>query len=142
MTGLTLLTMAATALLAPPRLGNPTATVALVAELPAPGARAAVLRRAAGDVILLARGDATRDDLAAALALLAAVRQRDGAAPPERDVVLIVKSSQLAAPLDKPRRQRLEAHLARLRAARPRLVDGVGTVPAIELPVRAPVRSR
>lgn len=134
MTTLTLLAAAAAALFPPPRAAAPTATVALVAELPVPGARAAVLRRSEGDVILLPQHGATRDDLAAALALLAAARERGAA---DRDALLIVKSSQLPRPLDVSRRSRLDAHLARLRGAAPRAVAGVGTVPAIQVPVRA-----
>jgi hypothetical protein len=140
---LTLLTAAALALLPPPHPGSSTATVALVADLPAAGARAAVIRRAAGgDVILLARGTATTDDLAAALALLAAARTGDAANRPARDEVLVVKSSRLSRPLDAPRRLRLDAYLARLRAAAPRRVEGVGTVPTIEVSVRARPRPR
>lgn len=135
----TLVTAAALALFPPPRPATSTATVALVTDLPAAGARAAVIRRVAprADIILLARASASSDDLAAALALLAAARTRDGPNPPARDEVLIVKSSSLQQPLETPRRLRLDAHLARLRAAPARQVDGVGTVPAIEVSVRA-----
>lgn len=124
---------------APPPAAAPT-TVVFVAELPAPGARAAVLRRSGGrgDVILLPQSRASAEDLAAALALLADARGRDGPAPFPRDAVLVVKSLQLSQPLDAARRQRLEAQLSRLRSAPPRLVAGLGSVPAIEVTVDQP----
>lgn len=122
----------------PPRTAAPTATVVLVAELPDGAARAAVVRRATppSDVILLTRARATVEDLAAALSLLAEARERDGPSPPLRDAVLVLKSSRLSQPLNARQRLRLDAHLARLHAARPRPVAGVGTVPAIEVNVR------
>lgn len=112
------------------------ATVALVAKLPAPDARAAILRQAEprADVILLTRGEASAENLAAALALLADARARDGA--PSRDAVLVLKSSRLDRPLGVGQRLRLEAQLARLKVARPRTVAGLGTVPAIDITVR------
>jgi hypothetical protein len=125
----------------PPRSTPLAATVALVAELPAGGTHAAILRRAEprADVILLTRSSASVENLAAALALLADVRGRDGPTP-ARDAVLVLKSRTLARPLSATQRLRLEAHLARLRLARARTVAGVGSVPAIDLTVRT--RSR
>jgi hypothetical protein len=138
----------ATAVLAapapPPQTAIGTATVALVVDLPDATARAAVMRRAAPrvDIILLAQAHASIEDLAAALSVLAEARERDGPSTLQRDEMLVVKSSRLAAPLDARQRLRLDGHLARLRAARPRPVEGVGTVPAIEVIVRAGPRAR
>ena len=145
MNALTILTLAAVALNPPPpRSAGTTATVALVADLPDETARAAVIRRVAprGDVILLVRGRATVEDLAGALALLAKARQEEEPSPSQRDAVLVLKSSRLTQPLDPRQRLRLDAHLARLLVANPRPVPGVGTVPAIDVNVRARARAR
>ena len=122
----------------PPRPPATPATVALVAALPVSDARAAILRRAEprADLVLLPANGASVEDLAAALALLAETLERDGPTPPTRDALLVVKSVQLARPLSPEQRLRLAAHLARLHAASPRTLDGVGTVPAIEVTVR------
>ena len=132
-----LLLASVTIFVAPPPPPTAVATIALVAKLPAPDARAAILRQAEprADVILLTRGEASAENLAAALSLLAAARARDAAAP-SRDAVLVLKSSRLDRPLDVGQRLRLEAQLARLRLARPRTVAGLGTVPAIDITVR------
>ena len=132
-----LLLASVTIFVAPPPSPTAVATVALVAKLPAPDARAAILRQAdpRADVILLTRGEASAENLAAALALLADARARDGAAP-SRDAVLVLKSTSLDRPLEVGQRLRLEAQLARLRLARPRTVAGLGTVPAIDITVR------
>lgn len=135
---LTALVLASVTLfVAPPPPPTAVATVALVAKLPASDARAAILRQAEprADVILLTRSEASAENLAAALALLADARARDGAAP-SRDAVLVLKSSRLDRPLNVEQRLRLEAQLARLRLARPRAVAGLGTVPAIDVTVR------
>jgi hypothetical protein len=114
------------------------ATVALLDALPGSGAQAAILRRAQprADVILLARSSATVENLAAALALLADLRAPDEPAV-TRDAMLLVKSSRLDRPLSVVQRMRLEGHLARLRLARSRNIDGVGSAPAIDVNVRA-----
>ena len=134
-----LLTAGAAALInSPPRPAATPTTVALVAALPVADARAAILRRAEprADLILLPATGASVEDLAAALALLAETRERDGSTPPARDVVLVVKSVRLPRPLSPEQRLRLASHLARLHAASPRSLDGVGTVPAIEVGLR------
>jgi hypothetical protein len=51
--------------------------------------------------------------------------------------VLVVKSVRLPRPLSPEQRLRLAAQLARLHAASPRALDGVGTVPAIDVSLRA-----
>lgn len=128
----------------PPETAASPATVALVPDLPEVSARAVVMRRAAPriDVILLAQAGASIEDLAAALSVLAEARKRDEPGALQGDQMLVVKSSRLAGPLEARQRLRLDGHLARLRAARPRPVAGVGTVPAIEVNVRAGSRTR
>ena len=134
---LTALLLVSVMMLVAPQTPSTVATIALVAQLPAPEARAAILRQAEprADVILLTRSEASAENLAAALALLADARARDAAAP-ARDAVLVLKSSRLDRPLDVGQRLRLEAQLARLRLARPRTIAGLGTVPAIDVTVR------
>jgi len=132
--------LAATALLfIPAALGPPPggpfhATIALVAELPDPHARASLIVRAGtGDgVIMLRERDASVTDLAAAVLLLERTR-RNEPVPLTRDRQIVVKIASIARPLSPGVRQRLTAQLARLRSAPPRDVEGVGVVPAIDV---------
>ena len=133
-----LLSLAAAWTAPPPLTTVAPVTVVLVDALPAPGARAAVLRRSRdrGDVVLLPPGAAT-EDLAAALSLLADARRRDGPAAFERDAVLVVKTASLSQPLTAAQRQRLRADLDRLRGAPVRVVVGVGSARAIDVSLRS-----
>jgi len=137
------LTLVPTALGPPPDGGALRATLALVAELPDPQARALlILRAGSGDgVIVLRAGEATVTDLAAALALLDRTRQNEPV-PLARDRQLVLKVASVARPLTDGTRRRLAAQLARLRGAPPRDVAGVGVVPAIDVQLgRRPRRS-
>lgn len=109
------------------------ATVALVAELPDHARALLIVRAGTGDgVILLPQAEATVTDLAAAIALLDRTRHNE-VAPLARDRQVILKTASIARPLTDRVRQHLTDQLTRLRRAPPRMVDGVGTVRAIEI---------
>src|SRR5687767_12390817 len=92
--------LALTLLVAPPQ-SPPTrdavrATVALVADLPDPSARALIILRAGPgpDVVLLRQDRAEVTDLAAALALLGRTR-RDEGHPAVRDRQVVMKGARI-----------------------------------------------
>ena len=132
--------LAMTALVAhpnpPPRRDVVRATVALVADLPDPAARALIILRAGSgnDVVLLRQDQADVTDLAGALALLDRTRRNEGH-PAVRDRQVVMKASRVERPLSTGVRRRLETHLRRLRQAEERDVEGVGRVRAIDLRV-------
>jgi hypothetical protein len=130
------LTLLVAPLQSPPAHEAVRATVALVADLPDPSARALIILRAGPgrDVVLLRQDQADATDLAAALALLGRTR-RDEGHPAVRDRHVVMKGARIDRPLSTGLRQRLENHLRRLRAAAERDVDGVGRVRAIEIQV-------
>jgi hypothetical protein len=118
----------------PPDGRHGRATVALVAELPDPGARALLILRAHSrdGVILLRRDDATPADLAAAIALLNRTRHNEPV-PLGRDRQVILRTASIARPLSDHARRRLTEQITRLKHAPPRDIEGVGNVPAIEV---------
>lgn len=108
--------------------------VVLMDRLPDAQSRATVLRRRdmdPNDVIVLARGSATGDHLAAAVASLQVVRKQAGQYP-SSDATISVQGDAPTAWVgtEVPRADRI---LARLRETQPREVHGVGNVPAVTL---------
>jgi hypothetical protein len=120
----------------PPTRDAVHATVALVADLPDPSARALIILRAGSgpDVVLLRQDQADVTDLAGALALLSRTRRDEGHAP-VRDRHVVMKGARIDRSLSTGMRHRLENHLRRLRQTTERDVDGVGRVRAIEIQV-------
>ena len=117
----------------------PTVTVVRVASL-AQGAGAVVQRGGTPtrNLILVTASTAT-GDLAAALAVLADSRRRNGEEAVTRLLVRI-PAGQRPAP-SATLTDRLARELDRLRAAGPRPVEGFGTVPAIVIPLTPLSRS-
>jgi hypothetical protein len=108
-------------------------TVALVDRMPVANSRAMVLRRANAqpqDVILLPRGKATPTDLADATSVLFALRERFGDD-------LLADARVVVPARTKPARggnlTTMKQRLGRLQKATPKVIDGLGSVPAIAI---------
>jgi hypothetical protein len=103
---------------------------------PPPGDRLMVIRRQAGDArnIIVLPEDATTEDLAVALGSLASARQRDGDVLKGPEVRIGITSGGISGSLGE-HQQRLESMLEKLQRSKPRLVQGLGTVRALEVSI-------
>lgn len=103
---------------------------------PPPGDRLMVIRRKAGDArnLIVLPEDATAADLAVALGSLGSARQRDGDVLPGPEQRIGITGGSVSGSLGE-HQQRLESMLDRLQKSTPRLVQGFGTVHAIEVSI-------
>jgi hypothetical protein len=120
--------------------GQATATLVSVPSL-GPGTRAAVQRFGVPTRnLILVTDSATAGDLAAAVAVLQDSRRRNG-----EDVggTLIARIPEGEAPaLRRGARERFERQLEQVRSAGPRTLEGIGSLPAIDITLPPPGRSR
>lgn len=118
------------------------ATVAMVEDLPVPGVSFVVQRRPGrlpGDLILV-RANATPAELSDAVRTLATARAAGGDYPITREMLRIRPQQNSAKALkDFPW---TPAVLARLHKAKPRMIEGVGSVRAVAIWLPRQVRSR